>query len=59
MSSRTRRTLVHESSLLRRSPRLSSKEPPERRVLTPPRIQRAKRIIHEEGEVFIKVKFHF
>lgn len=41
MTSRSRRTLIDDSQLIRRSPRLSSKEP-EPRVATPPRIQRTK-----------------
>jgi len=44
MTSRSKRTLIDNSQLLRRSPRLSSKEP-ESRVLTPPRVQRTKLIV--------------
>jgi len=44
MTSRSKRTLIDNSQLLRRSPRLSSREP-EPRVLTPPRVQRTKLIV--------------
>ena len=50
MSSRVRRTLIDNAQLIRRSPRLSSKEP-ESRNLTPPRPSRTKLTVPQSGKI--------